>query len=178
MASDIPPNEDGITKYFGGFQDASGRALKDNKTLRVFVRLRSNMSLRDIKSNTGFFQWLKENKIFLGTHGLTSTYDVATAGFISRMSPTLHCCDTVNAIIQRTPQQQTPDLEVHLVPNRVPLAKVIKSFIRQLLNFRLIRSIFTSLVNFSSSFLTLRRILSPALGYLFCTHPHQWHFGL
>ena len=55
LTSDIPANEDGVTKYFGGFQDAHGRSPTANKTLRVFVRICSAQSLRDLKFNTGFF---------------------------------------------------------------------------------------------------------------------------
>jgi hypothetical protein len=123
LPSDIPSDENGIQKYFGGFQDAPGRSPKDNKTLRVFVCLWSAQSLRDLKFHRGFFQWLKDNRIFLHTHGFTTTYNVGSAGFISKMSPTLHRRDTVNAVIQRAITQKAVDFEVHLVPNRIPIGK-------------------------------------------------------
>jgi hypothetical protein len=42
LTSNIPADENGVTKYFGGFQDAYARCSPmANKTLRVFVRIRS-----------------------------------------------------------------------------------------------------------------------------------------
>jgi hypothetical protein len=121
LPSDIPSDAALVQKYFAGFQDVPGRNPKDNKTLCVFVRFRTVQSLRNLKFNIGFFQWLKDNRIFLRTHGFTPSYNVGLAGFISKMSPTLHRRDTVNNILQRALQQKNLDFEIHLVPNRIPI---------------------------------------------------------
>jgi hypothetical protein len=123
LTSDIPTDEEGIKRYFGGFHDAPGRNPKDSSTLRVFVRIRCNQSLRDLKFNNGFFQWLKDHRLFLRTHGFTTTYNVASAGFISKMSPTLHRRDSVNHVLQRILKQKALDFEAHLVVNRIPVGK-------------------------------------------------------
>jgi hypothetical protein len=76
-----------------------------------------------LKFNAGFFQWLKDNRIFLRTHGFTTTYNTGSAGFISKMSPTLHRRDTISAIIQQVFHQKNIDFDVHLVPNRISIGK-------------------------------------------------------
>ena len=57
------------------------------------------------------------------THGFSTSYDVASAGFISMMSPTIHHHDIVNEIIQDAWKKVDPDVEVHLVPNNIPYGK-------------------------------------------------------
>jgi hypothetical protein len=121
LTSDAPADENGVTKYFGGFQDAYERSPTANKTLCVFVRIRSAQSLHDLKFNTGFFQWLKDNKLFVHTHGFSTMYDVGSTGFISRMSPTLHRRDTITDILKRKIAQRAPDVEIHLMPNQIAI---------------------------------------------------------
>jgi hypothetical protein len=122
MESDIPTGN-AITKYVGGFQDASVNTNKDNKVIRLFVRISTPKPLRELKRNVGFYQWLKQGRYFMRTHGFTSSYDVASAGFISMMSPTIHRRDTVNDIIQAEWKNVAPDVEIHLVPHNIPCGK-------------------------------------------------------
>ena len=122
MESDIPTGCS-VAKYFGGFQDAPGKNNKSTKVIRVFVRISGSLSLRDLKRNTGVYGWLKQNNFFLRVHGFSTSYDVVSAGFISKMSPTLHRRDTVNAIIQTMAKISAPDIEIRLVPNRIPNGK-------------------------------------------------------
>ena len=122
MESDIPTGR-GVTKYFGGFQDAPGKANKSTKVIRVFVRISSHQSLRDLKRHTGVYGWLKQNNFFMRVHGFSTSYDVVSAGFISKMSPTLHRRDTVNAIIQTFVKTSAHNIELRLVPNRIPNGK-------------------------------------------------------
>jgi hypothetical protein len=123
MESDIPTTGDGLKKYFGGFQDAPGNTNKSTKVIRVFLRISSPQSIRDLKRNTSVFGWLKANNFFIRTHGFSTSYDVVSAGFISRMSPTLHRRDTVNNIIQAVLKAHHPDIEIHLALNRIPSGK-------------------------------------------------------
>jgi hypothetical protein len=123
MESDIPTNGEDLNKYFGGFQDAPGNSNKDIKVIRVFLRISSPMSIRDFKRNNSVFGWLKSNNFFMRTHGFSTSYDVVSAGFISRMSPTLHRRDTLNTIIQEIAQVQHPDIEIRLTPSRIPSGK-------------------------------------------------------
>lgn len=123
MESDIPTNGEDLNKYFGGFQDAPGNSNKDIKVIRVFLRISSPMSIRDFKRNNSFFGWLKSNHFFMRAHGFSTSYDVVSAGFISRMSPTLHRRDTLNTIIQEIAQVQHPDIEIRLTPSRIPSGK-------------------------------------------------------
>jgi hypothetical protein len=122
LESDIPTGN-AITKYVGGFQDAPGRTNKTSKVVRLFVRISTPTPLRELKRNTGFYQWLKQGGYFMRTHGFTSSYDVASAGFISMMSPTIHRRDVVNEIIQAAWKDIDPAIEIHLVPNNIPYGK-------------------------------------------------------
>jgi hypothetical protein len=79
--------------------------------------------LRELKRNIGFYNWLKQGRYFMRTHGFTNSYDVASAGFISMMSPTIHCPDTVNAILQEAWKNIAPDVKLHLVPHTIPYGK-------------------------------------------------------
>lgn len=122
QANDFPA-DDTIDQYFGGFQDAPGRQSKETKTLRVFVRIQSDRSLRDLKANSAFYNWLKHTNIFLSTHGFSKSFTVASAGFIAMMHPNLHRRDQVDSLIQSALKETDIDFEVHLVPNRIPIGK-------------------------------------------------------
>jgi hypothetical protein len=122
MESAIPTG-DAITKYVGGFQDAHVSTNKDNKVIRLFVRISTPKPLRELKRNIGFYNWLKHGRYFMRTHGFTNSYDVASAGFISMMSPTIHRRDTVNAILQEAWKNIAPDVKLHLVPHTIPYSK-------------------------------------------------------
>jgi hypothetical protein len=122
QATDFPVN-DTINQYFGGFQDANGRTNQTTKTLRVFVRIQSDRSLRDLKFHSGFYAWLKTNNLFLSNHGFSQSFDVASAGFISMMHPNLHRRDQVNSLIQSAIKETDVDYEIQLVPTRLPIGK-------------------------------------------------------
>jgi hypothetical protein len=122
QATDFPV-DDTITQYFGGFQDAPGRTNQTTKTLRVFVRIQSDRSLRDLKFNAAFYAWLKTNNLFLSTHGFSKSFDVASAGFIAMMHPNLHRRDQVNSLIQNAIKDTDVDYEIQLVPHRLPIGK-------------------------------------------------------
>jgi hypothetical protein len=127
LTSNIPVDENGVTKYFGGFQDAYGRSPTANKTLPVFVWIHSAQSLCDLKFNMGFFQWLKDSKLLLHTHGFLTMYDVGSAGFISWMSSTLHHLNTITDILKRKIAQLSPEVEIHLMPNRIASGKGLRN---------------------------------------------------
>jgi hypothetical protein len=124
MESDVPTGA-AITKYYvGGFQDAPVKASKTNKVLHLFVKFSTPKPVRELKCNIGFFTWLKNGKYFMCTHGFTSTNDIASARFISMMSPTrMHCHNTVNEIIQEEWKTIAPDVEIHLFPHNILYGK-------------------------------------------------------
>jgi hypothetical protein len=72
MESDIPTG-DAITKYVGGFHHAHVSTNKDNKVIRLFVRISTPKPLRELKRNIAFNIWLKQGRYFMRTHGFTNS---------------------------------------------------------------------------------------------------------
>ena len=76
-----------------------------------------------MKNNIGFFGWLKRNRYFIRTYGFSSTFNAVSAGFVCKMSPTIHRRDTLNALIQAAVKAKAPDLEIRLTPNTINYGK-------------------------------------------------------
>jgi hypothetical protein len=120
-SSDVPTGT-AIEQYIAGFQDApNGRTNRTTKTVRVFVRIGGPQSLRSLKRNTGLYTWLNKSKIYLRTHGFSTTYNVASAGFLCKMSSTLNRRDTLSNIIRSKAKDIAPEIEICLVPNQITI---------------------------------------------------------
>ena len=118
-SSDVPSGK-AIEQYIAGFQDApSGRTNRNTNSVRVFVRLSGPQSLWNLKRNTGLYTWLANSHICLLTHGFSTSYDVASAGFVCKMSSTLHRRDTISNIIHDMAKTHAPEIEIRLVPNQI-----------------------------------------------------------
>jgi hypothetical protein len=123
MESDIPTG-DTIRKYVTGIQSLPmPKQTSNTSIIRFFLRISATAPLWQLKRNTTFYSWLKEKNCFLRTHGFSTTYDVAAAGFLSKMSPTYHRRDTINKVIQDTVKAKAPHLEIRLVPRSIPYGK-------------------------------------------------------
>ena len=82
MDSNIPSSEK-LTKYVDGISHPTNKnATNDNSnTIFFHIRINKTLPLWQLKRNTAFYAWLKSNRIFLCTHGFTTSYDVQPAGF-------------------------------------------------------------------------------------------------
>jgi hypothetical protein len=76
-----------------------------------------------LKHNTSLYAWLNSQGIYLHTHGFTTTYDVAAAGFLGKMSPTMHWRETINKIIQEAVKTKALGTEIKLIPRTIPYGK-------------------------------------------------------
>ena len=122
LATDVPSGA-ALNKYVSGFQDSPSNNNKTVRSIRFFLRIITPSTLSALKNNTGFFGWLKRNRYFICTYGFTSTFTAVSAGFVCKMSPTIHRRDTLNALIQAAVKAKAPDLEIRLTPNTINYGK-------------------------------------------------------
>jgi hypothetical protein len=121
MESDIPSG-DKLSNYVAGISTPPNKSTKNdtNNTIRFHIRINATLPLWQLKRNTSFYEWLTKGKIFLRTHGFTTTYDVLSAGFFSNLSPTMHRRDTMKALIDKTLADKNLTIELRLVPRNIP----------------------------------------------------------
>ena len=124
MESDIPSG-DTLTKYVDGISHPTNKnANNDNiNAIRFHIRINTTLPLWQLKRSNAFFAWLKSNRIFLRTHGFTTSYDVQSAGFLGNLSPTMHRRDTMKKIIDKTTTDKGLNIEIRLVPRNIPYGK-------------------------------------------------------
>jgi hypothetical protein len=85
-------------------------------TVVFFLKVASSMTLGMMKQDKRLFDWLKAHKVFIRAFHFTTTYDVATAGFISQMHGGIHNRDKMNSTIQEAMKSMFPEIEVKMVP--------------------------------------------------------------
>jgi hypothetical protein len=117
------PSGDALNKYVSGFQDSPSNNNKNVRSIHFFLRIITPSTLSTLKNNIGFFGWLKRNRYFIRTYGFSSTFTAVSAGFVCKMSPTIHRRDTLNALIQAAVKAKAPDLEIRLTPNTINYGK-------------------------------------------------------
>jgi hypothetical protein len=117
------PSSAAFNKYVSGFQDSPSNNNKNVRSICFFLHIITPSMLSALKNNIGFFGWLKRNHHFIRTYGFTSTFTAVSAGFVCKMSPTIHHRDTLNALIQATVKAKAPDLEICLTPNTINYGK-------------------------------------------------------
>jgi hypothetical protein len=121
--SEIPTGDD-LKKYVTGITNPDDKPSKnDTTTIRFYVRINATKPLWQMKRNTTFYAWLQTQRVFLRTHGFTTTYDIASAGFLGKMSPSMHWRDTITKIIQDEAANKNLDTEIKLVPRNIPYGK-------------------------------------------------------
>jgi hypothetical protein len=59
---------------------------------------------------------MKRNRYFICTYAVS-------AGFVCKMSPTIHHCDTLNALIQAAVKAKAPNLKICLTPHTINFGK-------------------------------------------------------
>jgi hypothetical protein len=121
--TDIPTGDD-INKYVTAITNTNAAPNKrDTMTLRFHIRINATKPLWQLKQNTSLYAWLNSQRIYLRTHGFTTTYDVAAAGFLGKMSPTMHWRETINKIIQEAAKTKALGTEIKLIPRTIPYGK-------------------------------------------------------
>ena len=119
--NDIPSGEK-LSKYVDGISVPTNKRPNNNNSnvIGFHLRISTTLPLWQLKRNTMFYAWLTKGRIFLCTHGFTTTYDVLSAGFLGNMSPTMHRHDTMMDIIHATAQKKNLNIEIRLVPRNIP----------------------------------------------------------
>jgi hypothetical protein len=114
-AQDIPNTEKGMKEYVKEMHDIDSRN-SSHYTVVFFMNAASSMTLGMMKKDKRLFDWLKHHKVFIRAFHFTTTYDVATAGFISEMHGGIHNRDKMNNTIQEAMKRMFPEIEVKMVP--------------------------------------------------------------
>ena len=113
--SDIP-SEPHLSQYVDGITFPN----KTTNMIRFHIRIGTTLPLWQLKRKPSMYEWLNKGRIFLRIHGFLTTYDVTSAGFMSKLSPTMHHRDTVKALIDNKIKQKDLDIEIKLVPRNIP----------------------------------------------------------
>ena len=116
------PSGDNLSKYVDGISVPMNKHPNNanSNVIRFHLRISTTLPLWQLKRNTTFYAWLMKGRIFLRTHGFTTTYDVLSAGFLGNLSPTMHRRDTMMDIINATAQKKSLNIEICLVPRNIP----------------------------------------------------------
>jgi hypothetical protein len=118
------PTSDIINQYVTAITKNSAVPTKrDMMTLSFHIRINATKPLWQLKRNTSFFTWLNSQQIYLRIHGFTTTYDVAAAGFLGKMSPLMHWHETTNKIIQDAAKAKRIGAEIRLIMRTIPYGK-------------------------------------------------------
>ena len=83
------PSGDKLSKYVDSISTPTNRCATNanSNTIQFHIRISTTLPPWQLKRNTSFYAWLTKGKIFLYTCGLTTSYDVISAGFIATCHP-------------------------------------------------------------------------------------------
>jgi hypothetical protein len=121
--TDIPSGDD-INKYVMAITNPNNAPNQRNMTtIHFYICINTMKVLWQLKCHTTFYSWLQTNHVYLCTHGFTTMYDVASAGFLGKMSPMMHWREMINNIIQEEAKAKGLSMEIRLINRMIPYGK-------------------------------------------------------